>query len=156
MKRWQAALKLLPLLICLVLVLVMTSCGIVATPKEKASALLLSQIELRQQQIAEPTAERLEQMKNMGMRVDDLEVQRIFIHLTKELNSSQVEELEAIGITLYLDSWIPPVGAHPTGFILADMPIDRLEELAQKDYVVRLDTAERVLEPQNGSQPQLE
>ena len=156
MKRWQAALKLLPLLICLVLVLVMTSCGIVATPKEKASALLLSQIELRQQQIAEPTAERLEQMKAMGMRVDDLEIQRIFIHLTKELNSSQVEELEAIGITLYLDSWIPPVGAHPTGFILADMPIDRLEELAEKDYVVRLDTAERVLEPQNGSQPQLE
>jgi len=134
----------------------MGSCGIVATPKEKASSLLLSQIELRQQQIAEPTAERLEQMKNMGMRVDDLEVQRIFIHLTKELNSSQVEELEAIGITLYLDSWIPPVGAHPTGFILADMPIDRLEELAQKDYVVRLDTAERVLEPQNGNQPQLE
>jgi len=134
----------------------MTSCGIVATPKEKASSLLLSQIELRQQQIAEPTAERLEQMKAMGMRVDDLEIQRIFIHLTKELNSSQVEELEAIGITLYLDSWIPPVGAHPTGFILADMPIDRLEEVASKDYVVRLDTAERVLEPQNGSQPQLE
>jgi len=134
----------------------MTSCGIVATPKEKASSLLLFQIELRQQQIAEPTAERLEQMKAMGMRVDDLEIQRIFIHLTKELNSSQVEELEAIGITLYLDSWIPPVGAHPTGFILADMPIDRLEELVEKDYVVRLDTAERVLEPQNGSQPQLE
>ena len=138
------------------LVLVMTSCGIVATPKGKASALLLSQIELRQQQIAEPTAERLEQMKAMGIRVDDLEIQRIFVHLTKELNSSQVEELEAIGITLYLDSWIPPVGAHPTGFILADMPIDRLEELAQKDYVVKLDTAERVLEPQNGSQPQSE
>ncbi len=134
----------------------MTSCGIVATPKEKASSLLLSQIELRQQQIAEPTAERLEQMKAMGMRVDDLGIQRIFIHLTKELNSSQVEQLEAIGITLYLGSWIPPVGAHPTGFILADMPIDRLEALAEKNYVVKLDTAERVLEPQNGSQPQLE
>ncbi len=82
MDSWQAALKLLPLLICLVLVLVMTSCGIVATPKEKASALLLSQIELRQQQIAEPTADRLEQMKAMGIRVADLEIQRIFIHLT--------------------------------------------------------------------------
>ena len=95
-------------------------------------------------------------MKAMGMRVDDLEIQRIFIHLAKELNSSQVEELEAMGIILYLESWIPPVGAHPTGFILADMPIDRLEELAQKDYVVKLDSAERVLEPQKGSQPQLE
>ncbi|GAG08549.1 unnamed protein product, partial [marine sediment metagenome] len=34
-------------------------------------------------------------------------------------------------------------------FIVADMPIDKLQELAEKDYVVKLDTAERVLEPQN-------
>jgi hypothetical protein len=28
------------------------------------------------------------------------------------------------------------------------MPVDKLDELAGKDYVVRLDTAEQVLEPQ--------
>ena len=61
-----------------------------------------------------------------------------------------------MGITPYPDSWIPPVGAHPTGFIMADMPINKLEALAEKDYVVRLDTAERVLEPQDGNQPQSE
>ena len=154
MNRRQAALKLLPLFIYLALV--MTSCGIVATPKEKASALLLSQIELRQQQIAEPTVERLEQMKAMGMNVDNLHIQRICIYLSEPLTQPQIEELEALGLSLYLDSWIPPTGSHPQGFIIADMPIDRLEELAEKDYVVRLDTAERVLEPQNGSQPQLE
>jgi len=93
-------------------------------------------------------------MKNMGMHVDNLESQRIFIHLTQELNPSQVEEIEALGITLYPGSWIPPVGNHPTGFILADMPIDMLEELAEKDYVVSLETAERQLQPQNGAQPQ--
>ena len=154
MNRRQAALRLLPLLICLALV--MTSCGIVTTPEEKASSLLLTQIELRQQQIAEPTAERLEQMKAMGMNVDNLHIQRICIYLSEPLTQPQIEELEALGLSLYLDSWIPPTGSHPQGFIIADMPIDRLEELAEKDYVVRLDTAERVLEPQNGSQPQLE
>jgi len=61
-----------------------------------------------------------------------------------------------MNIVLYLDSWIPPVGAHSTGFILADMPIDKLEALAKKDYVVTVDTAERQLEPQAGSQPQSE
>jgi len=95
-------------------------------------------------------------MKNMGMRVDNLEIQLIFIHLGQELNTPQIEALEAMGITLYLDSWIPPVGAHPTGFLIADMPVDKLEALAKKDYVIKLDTAEQVLEPHGGSQPQVE
>jgi len=126
----------------------MTSCGIVATPNKKASSLLLSQIELRQQQIAEPTAERLEQMKAMGMNVDNLNIQRIFIYLSEPLTQPQIEELEALGLSLYLDSWIPPVGSHPQGFIIADMPIDKLAEVASKDYVVRLDSAERLAHPQ--------
>jgi len=146
MKRRQAALKTLPLLICLLLV--MTSCCIMSIPEEKASLLLLSQIELRQQQIAEPTAERLEQMKAMGMYVDNLNIQRIFIYLSKPLTQPQIEELEALGLSLYLDSWIPPTGSHPQGFIIADMPIEKLEKLASKDYVIRLDSAERQAQPQ--------
>ena len=122
--------------------------------KEKASSELLEQIELRKVQIAEPTAERLEVMRNMGMRIDNLESHRIFIHFDEKPSQSQVGELEAIGLTIYLDSWIPPVGNHPTGFILADMPVNKLEELADKDYVVRLQTAEKQLEPHGGSQPQ--
>jgi len=87
-------------------------------------------------------------MKAMGMRTENLGMQRIFIHLAQEPTPSQIGELKAIGITPYPDSWIPPVGGHPTGFIVADMPIDKLDELAGKDYVVRLDTAEQVIEPQ--------
>ena len=116
----------------------------------KVSVLLLLQIDLREKQLAAPTAERLEQMKAMGMRTENLGVQRIFIHLAQEPTPSQIDELQAMGITLYLDSWIPAVGGHPTGFLVADMPIDKLDELAGKDYIVRLDTAEQVLEPQAG------
>jgi hypothetical protein len=116
----------------------------------KASALLLLQIDLREQQLAAPTLERLEQMKAMGMRTENLGMQRIFIHLAQEPTPSQIDELQAMGITLYLDSWIPSVGEHPTGFLVADMPIDKLDELADKYYVVRLDTAEQVLESQTG------
>ena len=113
---------------------------------EKASSQLLAQVNLRKEQIAEPSPDRLELMENMGMRVDNLDIQRIFIHLEKAPGASQVDELEAMGLTLYLDTWIPPVGAHPTGFLTADMHIDNLEALAAKDYVVRLDTAERKIE----------
>ena len=123
---------------------------------DKISSQLLTQVNLRKEQIAEPSSDRLELMRNMGMQVDKLEIQRIFIYLEQAPNASQVEELEAMGLTLYLDSWIPPVGAHPYGFLTADMPVDKLEALAEKDYVVKLDTAERKLEPQGGSKPQTE
>jgi len=126
------------------------------TTSEKISGLLLAQVNLRMEQLDDPTTDRLNMMKGMGMMVDNLGTQRIFIHLERELNDAQVKELQDMGLTLYLDSWIPPVGAHPTGFIIADMPVDVLGELADKEYVVNLDTAERQLQPQAGSQPQAE
>jgi len=136
-------------------VLLITSCSNTEAVNEKVSAQLLMQINLRKAQIADPNQDRLEVMQNMGMKVDNLEMQQIFIHLSQKLSEAQVTELEAMGITLYLNSWIPPVGAHPTGFVSADMPVDKLDALAAKDYVVRLETAEQVLEP-HGAQPQVE
>ena len=123
---------------------------------KKVSSELLAQVGLRRQQIAQPTEARLQQMIDLGMDVSDLEIQRIYIHMEQAPDASQSAEMEALGITLYPDSWIPPVGVHPTGFLLADMPVDSLEELADKEYVVSLDTAEHVLMPQSspGMQPQ--
>jgi len=121
---------------------------------EKISSQLLTQVNLRKEQISNPAPDRLDIMKNMGMSVDNLGIQRIFIHSEQELAPPQIEELEAIGIILYLDSWIPAVGAHPTGFIIADMPVDKLETLVKKNYIARLETAERQLRPQNGVKPQ--
>ena len=138
------------------LVSLLVSCSNAQTINEKVSSELLAQVNLRNEQIVEPTSDRLELMKNMGMRIDNLEIQLIFIHLSQELNTSQIEELKSMSIVVYLESWIPPVGAHPTGFVLAEMPVDKLEALAEKDYVVRLDTAEHQLEPQASSQPQVE
>jgi hypothetical protein len=117
--------------------------------KEKASSLLLMQVDLRKEQMTEPTAERLKQMQTMGMRTEDLTSQRIYIHFDQEPTQPQLEELRDLGVTVYVDSWIPPVGHHPSGYVLADMPIDELNELAAKDYVIKLNTAEQVLEPQS-------
>jgi hypothetical protein len=120
----------------------------------KVSSQLSVQITLRQAQIDSPTPERLKTMHDMGMNTDNLQLQRIYIRLNKELTQAQIDELKAIGITLYLDSWIPPLSNHPTGFMLADMPIGKLAELTQKEYIVSLDTAEVQFQPQNGASPQ--
>lgn len=117
----------------------------------KTTPLLLNQIELRQQQAKQPTPQRLQQMQSLGMNVADLNVQRVFIHFPATPTDSQVQELRSLGITLYKDSWIPPVGSAPTGFMLADMPVTALANLAAKDYVVKLETAEKQSQPLGSS-----
>ncbi len=111
-------------------------------------SMLQAQVNLKKEQLANPTDDRLQVMQNMGMDVKDLEKQRIFIHLQELPNESQSEELKSMGVVLYPGSWIPPLENHPTGFLLADMPVDKLAELAELDYITRLETAERAFELQ--------
>jgi hypothetical protein len=113
----------------------------------KATSLLLLQINLRRQQLADPTPERLEQMQTMGMKTENLETQRVFIHLAQEPTAKQLEEMEAMGIIPYPDSWIPSAEGPSAGFMVADMPIDKLDELMNKVYITKLDTAEQQSEP---------
>jgi hypothetical protein len=118
-------------------------------PPEKISPELRSQVELRRQQLAAPTEEKLALMRARGMDVTNIGVQRIFIHLNEEPTPQQLDELESLGVRVFSDSWLPPVGVQSTGFVLADMPVDRLSQLAGKEYVVKLDTAERLAEPKD-------
>ena len=90
------------------------------------------------------------------MNVDNLENQLIFIHLKQKLTEPQVTELQNMGLILHMDSWIPPTGAHRTSYIIADMSVDALDELANREYIIKLVTAERVLEPQAVSEAQVE
>ncbi|MCX5993338.1 MAG: hypothetical protein NT177_03865 [Chloroflexi bacterium] len=114
----------------------------------KVSSTLLQQVELRREQIASPNAERLKQMQDMGLSTADLDKQLVFIYVKEPLSTAQADDLSALGVNVHADSWIPPVGSHPLGFFIAGMPVDTLEALATRDYVARLDTAERQSLPQ--------
>jgi hypothetical protein len=87
-------------------------------------------------------------MQSLGMNVESISVQRIYIYSSQPLTGPQTDELKSLGVTVYADSWIPPVGNHPQGFILADMPVDKLDAVANKTYIIKLDTAETYSEPQ--------
>lgn len=125
----------------------------------KISSLLALQVDtklrLQRGELPESMASILElgrqpsQLDALSPRTEDLTTQRIFIRLSQPPSPPQIEQLQALGITLYLDSWIPPLENHPTGFLVADMPVDKLTELAARDYVLGLDSAERTLQPQN-------
>jgi hypothetical protein len=133
-----------------------TSCDGSSTPlvTDKMSGALAAQVTLRQAQIENPTPEGLQAMHDLGMNTANLSIQKVFIYLKEMLTPAQTRELEDMRITVYPDSWIPPLSNHPTGFLVADVPVGKFPELSQKDYVIRLDTAERQLQPQNGAGPQ--
>jgi len=97
----------------------------------------------------EGTVNILEGMQAQGMELGDLTMQQIFIHAEEKPDPDQLTELEDLELIVYQDSWIPPLENHPTGFLLADMPVKRLEELASIDFVISLNTAERTFEAQN-------
>ncbi len=90
-------------------------------------------------------------MQQAGMDTENLEIQKVYVYLSQPLSGEQSAELEALGIVLYPDSWIPPVGQHDAGFLLAEMPVDQLEALAAKEFVINLDTAETKLSLQSVS-----
>jgi len=156
MRKYFAALTVLILLTLLV------STGVIPAPvtsaqdggSGKISGLLALQVQAKlRAQAGAPLAEGqvniLEALQEQGGTPGPVNKQRIFLYSTNRLSQVQIQELGTMGLTLYPDSWIPPVGDHPTGFILADMPLDKLSEMAGKGYVARLDTAERFLQPQN-------
>jgi hypothetical protein len=115
----------------------------------KAGTLLLLQVGLKKEQLVSPNPERLSQMQAQGMDISNLKMQKVYIYLSEPLTPLQISELQQMGVQAFLNSWIPPAGNNADGFYLADIPVDKLDDLANLDYVIRLDTAEKIFSPQS-------
>lgn len=121
-----------------------------ASPERKISSMLAYQISLKVQAAAPATSERaLKQLEAGGANTGELQSQLVYLYLKKPPDSGQLAELQTMGITPYPDSWIPPVGVHPNGFLLAKTPVNKVTSLAEKTYALKLDTAERLFKPAN-------
>lgn len=75
--------------------------------------------------------------------------QRVFIHFSEKPDGAKISELQSMGVMVYEDSWIPPIPGHSTGFIVADIPIDRVLNIANLNYVQSLNSAEILNKPLN-------
>lgn len=72
-------------------------------------------------------------------------VRRIYLYFTDVPSSSQVAKLEEMGAVVFMDSWIPPAGGHPAGFLLADIPADMMEQVTALEFIVRVESAEEII-----------
>ena len=107
------------------------------------------QIQLKKSYKEQPTSERIKVMRRMGITTDEIDKQLVYIHLERKLNPSRIASLKEIGVIVYERLMVPPLENHPTGYVTASIPIDRLYDVARKPFVTRLETAERVLLPKN-------
>jgi len=110
---------------------------------DKLSAILRQQVDARLQQLQAPSEQNLQRMRELGMTIDTIEIQRVYIYLKEQLTAEQEKDLASLGVKAHEDSWIPPMSNHPYGFLIAGVPADKVTELAARDYVIKLDTAER-------------
>jgi len=87
--------------------------------------------------------------RQLQMQGEDLNNVKAFVYMNSQPDAVQIAEMSAAGITVYPDSWIPPVGEHQQGFVLATVPLDKVVNLASRTYVVKVDSAERQNNPAN-------
>lgn len=119
--------------------------------EKKISGLLWLQTQLRNSYREQPTSERLSAMQKLGMKTVEAEMDRqmVYIHVKRKLSAAKIASLKKIGVVVYEDSWIPPLENHPTGYVIASVPVSRMYDLSAKTYVVRLETTEQIFFPKN-------
>ena len=94
----------------------------VGMPENKVSSLLSLHIKMKQ---AQPAFTSQNTMKPFGVEPESIgettlvDKERVFLHFTQPPTNDQINELASLGVTVYPDSWIPPVNNFKTGFILA-------------------------------------
>ncbi len=119
------------------------------TPVAKMSALLQYQLALKREFLANPDVGIAEALTATAGSRWNPQRQRLFVYLQGAPTSQWTQRAQSLGVILYGQTWIPPVGTHPYGFVVADAPVQQVAALASLDDVVRLETAEQVLRPNN-------
>jgi len=103
------------------------------------------------------SGEVLEQIKekkylkqlNPGIEDEKLDNIILTIYFDEKPDLSKLNRIENIGVELFPESWIPAMQNHPYGFMIAKVPIDNVNTLLNENFVIKIGSAETLLEPNN-------
>ncbi len=83
-----------------------------------------------------------------GDRVERPERMLLFLHLRTAPTPALLESLRALGADLGDEpAYVPPVGRHPRGYLIADAPVSAIDSIARLPEVALIRSGERRLEP---------
>ncbi|MDP8228229.1 MAG: S8/S53 family peptidase [Candidatus Electryoneaceae bacterium] len=111
-------------------------------------ATLTRDLFLIEQMNADPSPNNIKRMKALGLSQSDDPLLRIFLHFPRYPALLQAE-LERRNVKLFPHTWLPLVGAHKTGYLLAEARASVIRGLADDRLPQRISAAYRQLEPHN-------
>ena len=88
-------------------------------------------------------------LRQYGLSANPNQRLKVWLYFDRFPSASQIASLEQPDIRLYPGTWIPPVGAHQWGFMLAEAPANRLKETVAQGLVKRAAAAYRQLQSCN-------
>ena len=86
---------------------------------------------------------------NPGIEDEKLDNILLTIYFDEKPAPSELNRIENIGVELFPESWIPAMQNHPYGFMIAKVPVDKVNILLTENSVVKIGSAETLLEPNN-------
>ena len=76
-------------------------------------------------------------------------VLKVFIYFKHKPDHALISQLEKRGFELFPESWIPPVGKHPYGFMVANAEASQIKSALRDNLAERIVAAYREVEPYN-------
>jgi subtilisin family serine protease len=86
---------------------------------------------------------------NPGMEDEKLDNILLTIYFNEKPATSELNSIENIGVEFFIESWIPAMQNHPYGFMIAKVPVDKVNILLTDNSVIKVGSAETLLEPNN-------
>ncbi len=86
---------------------------------------------------------------NPGIEDEKLDHILLTIYFDEKPDLTKLNRIENIGVELFPESWIPAMQNHPYGFMIAKVPIDKVNTLLSENSVIKVGSAETLLEPNN-------
>lgn len=76
---------------------------------------------------------------------------KVFIYMEDFPDQELMAQFEDAGITLYRETWTPPIGSHPLGFIGAEVPVHQLLFLLETEAIKKINYGGRMSRSMNNT-----
>jgi subtilisin family serine protease len=96
-----------------------------------------------------PASRYVDRLSGSGLTTDFEQQLKVFLHFSQFPDSKTILELQSREVRLFEPTWIPPVGAHATGFMLGSVKASQIRALVKDNLVIRIGAAYRQLRPLN-------
>jgi len=141
--------RLRTFLICFSIVFVITTSFASDMAKPSTDPRLARNLMLIEQFRADPSSFNAWRLNSLGFPAHLDPVLKVFLYLQRDPDTELVLALLEKGIRAYPQTFLPKLGAHPYGIILAEGTASAIQALSNKTGVVRIAAADRVLQPLN-------